>query len=268
MDQISRPWTAQKDDTHAVDGCRLVSSEPRMDVVAMLSKRADSTDYLPLLSRGKHRRPRHGACFMEFASYLAGERWSDHPACTHPLLSLLARKVNDHISDDARQGLVGLVPDVIGLTGADLRIDARIALRAARTALPVVAAGRQRVMAVGVLTSERVLADLDGCADAPMSERSRDALARSPAAAAWAHSYTRDIAISRRTFRGQAAPAIVGSAVQGIAQNCPDPDPVLHDLLVGAIEDCRACNALGESRSAAGPRAEELGPATRARARS
>jgi len=239
-----------------------------MDVVAMLSKRADSTDYLPLLSRGKHRRPRHGACFMEFASYLAGERWSDHPACTHPLLSLLARKVNDHISDDARQGLVGLVPDVIGLTGADLRIDARIALRAARTALPVVAAGRQRVMAVGILTSERVLADLDGCADAPMSEQSRDALARSPAAAAWAHNYTRDIAISRRTFRGQAAPAIVGSAVQGIAQNCPDPDPVLRDLLVGAIEDCRTYSALGESRSAAGPRAEELGLPTRARARS
>jgi len=28
---------------------------------------------------------------MEFASYLAGERWSDHPACTHPLLAVLAR---------------------------------------------------------------------------------------------------------------------------------------------------------------------------------
>jgi hypothetical protein len=35
---------------------------------------------LPVLSRGKHRNPRKGACFMEFASLLAGERWSDHPA--------------------------------------------------------------------------------------------------------------------------------------------------------------------------------------------
>jgi hypothetical protein len=34
---------------------------------------------LPTLSRGKHRSPRKGACFMEFASLLAGERWSDHP---------------------------------------------------------------------------------------------------------------------------------------------------------------------------------------------
>ena len=203
---------------------------------------------------------------MEFASYLAGERWSDHPACTHPLLGLLARKVNDHISDEARQGLIGLVPDVIGLAGSDLRIDARIALRAARTALPVVAAKRQRVMAVGVLTSERVIADLDGCPDAPISEQSRDALARSPGAAAWAQSYTRDIAISRRTFRRQTAPAIVGYAVHGIAQVCPDRDRVLHDLLVGAIEDCRRWCTLGESRLAALPRADELGPRTRASA--
>ena len=30
---------------------------------------------------------------MEFASFLAGERWSDHPACTHPLLAGVARDV-------------------------------------------------------------------------------------------------------------------------------------------------------------------------------
>lgn len=38
-------------------------------------------ELLPVLSPGKHRNPRKGACFMEFASYLAGERWSDHPPC-------------------------------------------------------------------------------------------------------------------------------------------------------------------------------------------
>jgi hypothetical protein len=40
---------------------------------------------------------------------------------------------------------------MIGLTGADLRIDLRIALRAARTALPVVAVERQQIMATAVL---------------------------------------------------------------------------------------------------------------------
>ena len=144
----------------------------------MLSKRADF-DRLPPTAVSRQAPPTTSWRMLHgVRSYLAGERWSDRPACTHPLLSLLARKVNDHISDDARQGLVGLVPDVIGLTGADVA-STPIALRAARTALPVVAAGRQRVMAVGVLTSERVLADLNGCADAPMSEQSRDALARS-----------------------------------------------------------------------------------------
>jgi hypothetical protein len=34
---------------------------------------------LPILSRGRHRNPRKGACFMEMASVLAGEKWTDHP---------------------------------------------------------------------------------------------------------------------------------------------------------------------------------------------
>src|SRR6516225_9592499 len=113
---------------------------------------------------------------MELASYLAGERWSDHPACTHPLLAALARDVNDYTSDAGRPRLVGLIPSVIGLTGDDLHSDARIALVSARTALPVVAASRQQVMAVSVLACERVLAGLDGRPTGWLSEPSRQAL--------------------------------------------------------------------------------------------
>src|SRR5690606_9481396 len=80
-------------------------------------------DLVPQLSRGKHRNPRKGACFMELASYLAGERWSDHPSCTHPLLSTMARLVNDHTTDDGRDRLGRLVPSVIGLTSEDPRVD-------------------------------------------------------------------------------------------------------------------------------------------------
>ena len=65
-------------------------------------------DVLPVLSRGKHRNPRKGACFMELASYLAGERWSDHPPCTHALLATVARLVNDFTSDVARPRLAHL----------------------------------------------------------------------------------------------------------------------------------------------------------------
>jgi hypothetical protein len=190
---------------------------------------------------------------MEYTSYLAGEKWSDHPACTHPLLGELARQVNDFISEDARQSLVELVPDMIGLTGADLRIDLRIALRAARTALPVVAEERQQMMATAVLTCERLLADLDGRPGAPLSEESSDALALAPAAATWAHRYTRNLSTSQGVFRRRAAPTIVRYAVQGIARACtPNADPLLHELLVGAIEDCASVLTTEPRRSTPG----------------
>jgi hypothetical protein len=206
----------------------------------MSKSQSHSMDALPLLLRGKHRSPRQGACFMEFASYLAGERWSDHPACTHPLLASLARQVNDNVSDPARQTLLELVPEVIGLTSDDLRVDVRVALRAAATALPVVAEGRQRVLALAIIKCERRLAELDGSPERPISRRSRAALDSAPAAAAWAHRHGRDVRTSPRTFRRQTAPAIVSCAVIGISQACgAEPDPLLRQLLAGAIDDCR-----------------------------
>src|SRR2546429_1996638 len=128
----------------------------------MSGYKAHPPELVPILSRGKHRSPRKGACFMELASYLAGERWSDHPACTHPLLAAVARDVNDYTSDAGRARLAGVIPSVIGLTGEDLHVDARIALVCARRALPGAAAERQQAMAVSVLACERVLAGLGG----------------------------------------------------------------------------------------------------------
>jgi hypothetical protein len=198
-------------------------------------------DLLPILSPGKHRNPRTGACFMELASLLAGERWSDHPACTHPLLAAVARQVNDHTSDAGRQRLVDLIPSVIGLTGEDLQIDARIALGSATMALPVVAAGRQRIMAVSVLTCDRVLAELDRGAVGALEEQSRRALADVPQAAQWAYRFSSGVRPSAKGFRRQSAPTIVHDAVEGIAQACvPDPDGMLRDLLVQAIGVCAA----------------------------
>jgi hypothetical protein len=214
-----------------------------------------SPTLLPMLSRGKHRNPRNGACFMEFASVLAGERWSDHPSCTHPLLAAVARHVNDYTSDAGRQRLAGLIPSVIGLTGDNLHIDARIALGSARMALPVVAAECQQVMAVSVLTCERVLAELDGRPAGALEEESRSALAQVPHAARWASRFTSTAPTSAtpaKRFRRHAAPAIVRNAVQGIAQACvPDPDRMLRDLLVQAIDVCAAWGGREPDREAA-----------------
>jgi hypothetical protein len=198
---------------------------------------------LPVLSRGKHRNPRKGACFMEMASFLAGQRWSDHPACTHPLLAALARLVNDRTSDANRQRLIALIPSVIGLTSDDPRLDALMTLRCARTALPVVSAERQRVLAVAILSSNRVLAVLDGRPPDGLDERSRQVLGDAPQAARWARQFISDIGSwpSPKVFRRQAAPLIIRSAVDGIAQACiPEPDDVLHDLLAETIRECVA----------------------------
>jgi hypothetical protein len=191
---------------------------------------------------------------MEFASLLAGERWSDHPACTHPLLAAVARDVNDHISDPGRAQLAELIPSVIGLTGDDPHIDARIALRCATVALPVVAAQRQRVMAVAVLASERILADLDGRPPGELEERSRAALERAPHAAAWAYRFTNAGRTSAKRFRKHAAPTIVRGAVEGVAQACvPDPDGMLRDLLVQAIDECAAWTRREPGRAGTAP---------------
>ncbi|MGN9841974.1 hypothetical protein ACTMTI_27985 [Nonomuraea sp. H19] len=198
-------------------------------------------DHLPVLSRGRHRNPKRGACFMELASYLAGERWSDHPACTHPLLAALARLVNDNTSDESRAKLVGLVPSIIGLTSDDLRVDANIALRCATTALPVAAAERQLALAVSVLAAEEMLARLDGAPSGRLSEAGRQAMAEVPHAAEQARRFSRAARITQKGFRRYAAPNAVQLAVVGIVQACiPDPDALLRRLLEEAIADCTA----------------------------
>src|SRR5262245_40458256 len=115
-------------------------------------------DGVPVLSRGKHRTPRRGACFMEYASFLAGERWSDHPSCTHPLLAQVARRVNDHIGDDGRQELVPLIPTVVGRLGDDRTWLALPVVVASGTVLEVPET-TQRVLAAGLLGAVKLGAE-------------------------------------------------------------------------------------------------------------
>lgn len=79
-------------------------------------------DELPELDVGHHRRPRDGACLMEYVSVLAGERFSHMPRCTHPALAVLAHRVNDATSDAARPHLARLAPALIGIHEDDRRL--------------------------------------------------------------------------------------------------------------------------------------------------
>ncbi len=57
------------------------------------------------LSAGKHSSPQEGACVMELASMLAGEQFTDHPACVCPVIGSFLRAYNDSVDDDRRQDL-------------------------------------------------------------------------------------------------------------------------------------------------------------------
>jgi hypothetical protein len=226
--------------------------------------RRQPVELVPMLSRGKHRSPRTGACFMEFASFLAGERWSDHPRCTHPLLAGLARAVNDNTSDEGRQRLLGFIPSVIGLTGDDPRVDAAIAIRCAAIALPDIAESRQRALAVGLIASERLLRELNTESSTPrdltdLRVHSRTALEMVPEAARWALEFTSDTRLDARTLQRQSAPTIVRVSVVGTAEACiPDPDDRLHDMLTAGIDEC--IGWLGSDRDAAIPEPARASP--------
>jgi hypothetical protein len=186
--------------------------------------RASAPEFVPILTAGRHRNARRGACFMEFASFLAGERWSDHPACTHRIVAALARDVNDLSSDRARDELMPLVTRVIGIHDVD---ELRVAMLAATAAMPVASLDRQRALGVGILllvSAGASQADADRVFSfAPDTERwARSYLARTP----------------RHSFGARTCEAIVHTSVVGIALACvDDADARLRALLETVLDE-------------------------------
>lgn len=194
-------------------------------------------DGLPLLSAGRHRRPRQGACLMELVSVLAGERWTDAPRCTHPLLARLARLVNDAVSDATRPVLARSAPSLVGLRG-DASWDARIALLAATSALPLAAPWHQRPLAAAALQADALVGRAPGVLD----PATRTALATAPDAARWAARYTGGLT-RRPAVDGS---AVVEFAVTAIARSgAPDVDTRLIGLLIDAVALCEELRAEG-----------------------
>jgi hypothetical protein len=72
-------------------------------------------DGMPVLSRGKHKHPARGACFMEYTALLAGEPFSDAPRCVDRELAAVMRHANDTLCDADRPRLLPLLGRAIGL---------------------------------------------------------------------------------------------------------------------------------------------------------
>ena len=211
-------------------------------------------DGMPVLSRGRHRNPRRGACFMELASVLAGERWSDHPACTHPLLAELARTVNDCTSDAGRQQLAPLIPSVVGRRGDD-QSWLTVAVAVAASAVLDVPESTQRVLAGGLLRAEQLCADA-GPELADTRREARSALELVPGAVAWLERIGVRDRISAKTFAKRCAPTIVRCAVDGVVTNGgPDRDQRLRVLLEVGIAACAAPDRVAPSH--VGTRADD-----------
>lgn len=66
------------------------------------------------IGRGKHRSPDHGACAMELASMLAGEKFSDSPECVDPVIAAFVRAFNDRLGHRRRQDLRPFAARVVG----------------------------------------------------------------------------------------------------------------------------------------------------------
>jgi hypothetical protein len=243
---------------------RWFSGSPRTTPAAAV----DVPPGLPVLEAGRHRSARAGACFMEWASLLAGERFTDHPACTHPLLAHLARMVNDATTDAGRRQLAPLVPSVVGLTSEDPRWAYDVAVAAALVALPLATAEDRKALAAGILTCERLRsmhpAD-DGAAAPPLPHRphradltgrrtardvpvrwtagdvrpsTRAALETEPEATAWAEAYIADL-VSLRAMHDPAA-VLAEHAVVVVVRRGEDTDAVLARMLRDAIAAVRS----------------------------
>ncbi len=167
-------------------------------------------DKLPVLSRGRHLDPADGGCVMEVASLLAGERWSDAPRCTHPLLAAVARLVNDELGDEARQRLLPVVPDLVGAVGDGAATAPSIVRACARAGLRVDPRARR-------------LRSAQTSADARLAKLCSDGRTGHP------DTRWRDVVYTY----GAATHAVV-RAIDTIVRRDPDCD----DTLVGLLREC------------------------------
>lgn len=166
---------------------------------------------VPILSAGQHRTPQQGGCFMEIAALLAGERWSDHPGCTHPVLAAVARAVNDRTGDAGRAELAPLIPWVIGTATSDPRLGPLLVARCVRAALEAGTSQQREELARALRTAEQLVAG------------------------------GRQWLGTRRSYLHTAAPRAVNRAVSCLATATePESDGALRALLLVAIVDARA----------------------------
>jgi hypothetical protein len=77
------------------------------------------THQIVRIGRGAHSSPEQGACVMELASMLAGERFSDRPLSVCPVIAGFLRAYNDALDNKRRQDLLPVAAAVVGTATPD-----------------------------------------------------------------------------------------------------------------------------------------------------
>ena len=175
---------------------------------------------------------------MEMVSYLAGEEWSDSPACTHPVLARAAQVVNDRLPDSERHLLVPLIGRLFGTAApADEHeahvLSVRLAVWCAREVLPMVRASDRAVCERAIVTAEawcegRASKDECNAATSGVSAWLFDASAAASAAAA---AVRRRLRRRRRRLRRRPPPFAANAAFAAYAANTAALIPFLTGLL-------------------------------------
>lgn len=176
---------------------------------------------LPSLARGRHLWSRRHGCFMEVASVLAGERWSDHPRCAHPVLAAAARSVNDFTSKGELHRLAPLVPLVINTADPD----PGHATRLARFCLEWVGdidSRHRGALDCSALTAELLLE----VAPPAVIEARHTRQARE---------LNRQISPTLEVYARRAAPAVAILVTQVIVETSRQPDTDLRNFLDGLL---------------------------------
>jgi len=206
-------------------------------------------DSMPVLTRGKHRRPRSGACLMEYVSVLSGGPFTDAPACTDPTLAAIARAVNDYSGDAMRQRLALLASDLSVAGPLDLTAQQALARRCLLTALPHSCGTRRRVLIVGLLGLERAAAGATaGYSPDTVSLDAEFAMLGCDTAVREAIERIETLPVDLDQHRKRSLAAAIEMAIATIAADATDGDELLYRLLVDCLDDHRG----GSSGAATG----------------
>jgi hypothetical protein len=189
------------------------------------------------LKQGSHE-PDSTFCVMEAVAYVAGEPWSDSPACACPVISAFLRSWNDALLTDADRDrlLKGLVPKLVG-TKASKAVEKKRSLMAADWLI--------RVHTPAWLRLAGLTAQADRIAGLPEIT----AIAQYPALRAPLEAVREDASAAESAVRSaawSAAESAVESAARGAAWSAAR----------GAVESAARSAAWGAARGAAWGAAE------------